>query len=84
MRNKEWDGDVFWTAKMMKFHNNEVWERWVMDNGVLEYVCCVVIYEEGFCKRNRERDGNVFMSNKMIIFQNNGVWERWAMDNGVL
>ena len=54
MRNKEWDGDVFWTAKMMKFHNNEVWERWVMDNGVLEYVCCVVIYEEGFCKRNGE------------------------------
>ena len=35
MRNKEWDGDVFWAAKMMKFQNNGVWERWVMDNGML-------------------------------------------------
>ena len=25
----------FWAAKMMKFQNNGVWERWVMDNGVL-------------------------------------------------
>ena len=27
MRNKEWDGDVFWAAKMMKFQNNGVWEE---------------------------------------------------------
>ena len=24
----------FWAAKMMKFQNNGVWEKWVMDNGV--------------------------------------------------
>ena len=35
MRNKEWDGDVFWVAKMMKFQNNGVWERWAMDYGML-------------------------------------------------
>ena len=33
MRNKECDVDVFWAAKMMKFQYNEVWERWIMDNG---------------------------------------------------
>ena len=54
MRNKEWDRDVFLGSKMMKFQNHEVWERWVMDNGVVIYVCCVVIYEEGFCKRYGE------------------------------
>ena len=54
MRNKEWDWDVFWAAKMMKFLNNGVWKRWVMDNGMLSYVCCVVIYEEGLCKRDVE------------------------------
>ena len=48
MRNKKWDEDVFWVAKMMKFQNNGVLERWVMDNGMLSYVCCVVIYEEIF------------------------------------
>ena len=35
MGNKEWDGDVFWVAKMMKFQNNGVWERWAMDYGML-------------------------------------------------
>ena len=35
MRNKEWDGDVFWAANMMKFQNNGVWEKWVLDNGML-------------------------------------------------
>ena len=35
MRHKECDGDVFWAAKMMKFQNNGVCERWVMDNGML-------------------------------------------------
>ena len=25
----------FWVTKMMKFQHNKVWERWVMDNGVL-------------------------------------------------
>ena len=40
MRNKERDGDVFQAAKMMKFQYNEVWERWVMDNGVVRQVQC--------------------------------------------
>ena len=35
MGNKEWDGDVFWVAKMMKFQNNGVGERWAMDYGML-------------------------------------------------
>ena len=55
-RNRERDGDVFMSSKMMIFQNNGVWERWVMDNGVLKYVCCVVIYEEGICKK----DGGVW------------------------
>ena len=39
----------------MIFQNNGVWERWVMDNGVVICVlCCVVIYEEGFCKQDEE------------------------------
>ena len=25
----------FWAAKMMKLQHNEVWERWLIDNGVL-------------------------------------------------
>ena len=33
--NGEKDGDVFMSSKMMIFHNNGMWERWVMDNGML-------------------------------------------------
>ena len=33
--NGEKDGDVFISSKMMIFQNNGVWERWVMDNGIL-------------------------------------------------
>ena len=31
----EKDGDVFMSSKMMIFQNNGMWERWVMDNGML-------------------------------------------------
>ena len=34
-KNREKDGDVFMSSKMMIFQNNEVWEWWVMDNGML-------------------------------------------------
>ena len=53
MRNRERDGDVFMSSKVMIFQNNGVWERWVMDNGV---VMCVVLLsmKKGFCKRDGE------------------------------
>ena len=53
--NGEKDGDVFMSSKMMIFQNNGMWERWVMDYGMLLYVCYVVIYEKGLCKRDEER-----------------------------
>ena len=33
--NGEKDGDVFMSSKMMIFQNNGMWERRVMDNGML-------------------------------------------------
>ena len=33
--NGEKDRDVFMSSKMMIFQNNGMWERWVMDNGML-------------------------------------------------
>ena len=33
--NGEKDEDVFMSSKMMIFQNNGMWERWVMDNGML-------------------------------------------------
>ena len=33
-----------------------------VDNGILQYVCCVVIYKEGLCKRDGEMWKCVFCS----------------------
>ena len=50
MRSKEWDGDVFWTVKMMKFQNNGVWKRWVMDNGMSLSIKRGFVREIGKCE----------------------------------
>ena len=74
MRNKEWDGDVFWVAKMMKFQNNGVWERWAMDYGML-YMCVVLLsIKMDFVRGMKKKIWRSFrdMAARWLEFQNIG------------
>ena len=47
------------TAKMMKIQNNGMWERWVMDNGML-YMCVVLLSIKRDFVREMKKDMEIF------------------------
>ena len=54
---------MFWAAKMMKFQNNGVWERWLMDNGML-YMCVVLLSMKRDFVREMRKFENVYFAAK--------------------